>query len=673
LARAACENHPIFLSIGYAACHWCHVMERESFENEEIAAYLNQHFVCIKVDREELPAVDALYMEAVQVITGHGGWPLSVFLTPQLQPFYGGTYWPPRSRDGLPGFTDVLRAVVDAWEKRRDQALEQAEKMAVLLEDLSQSVPHAAGSRDSAVELAERTLLRGFDATHGGFSPAPKFPHPSLLRFLMLRGRCCGSVQAERMAAVTLDAMAAGRIYDHLGGGFHRYSTDPVWLVPHFEKMLYDNATLARTYLDAFRLFQRPFHAKVVRETLDYLLRDMRHPSGGFFASEDADSEGEEGKFYLWTPHEVRESLGPALGELFCRAYDLTPGGNFEGKSIPNRLRYLEDGRFSPPAEDEENADALNEARRRLLDVRSARVRPARDEKILLGWNALTVDALCWAGIVLGEDRYAHAAADCAEFLLAAFAAGEGRLCRTWSEGLARLPAVLEDYAALTVAMVSLYETQGDERRIDEATRWLEVILSDFRDPATGVFFQTVPEHPNLLVRRLDFFDSPTPSGTALAVEALLRLGHLTGNSRYLEAADQALESLSGWMRQSPIGLGHALLARQLRDLPWTEWVFLVPEVDTAPGLEKAAFAETWRQRLLRHFLPPSVIASRRIDARGQAIGPTSPRLKPIFAGRDARQEMITLYRCQGFQCAEPIQGEQAVAAAVDRWAAQNG
>lgn len=678
LARAAEENRPIFLSIGYSACHWCHVMERESFEDATIAAYLNEHFVCIKVDREELPAVDALYMEAVQVITGHGGWPLSVFLTPELRPYYGGTYWPARPRDGMPGFADVLRAVVEAWEKRREQALEQAEKMAVLLEDLSQSIP-AAAAEESAAELAERTLLRGFDASYGGFSPAPKFPHPSVLRFLMLRAKWCGSVQAERMAAVTLDAMAAGGMYDHLGGGFHRYSTDPVWLVPHFEKMLYDNATLARAYLDAYRLFRRPFYARITRETLDYLLRDMRHPSGGFFASEDADSEGEEGKFYLWEPGEVLETLGPDWGERFCRAYDVTRHGNFEGKSILNRLRCLEDGRFSPPPDEEEHHQDWVEARSRLLAARSRRVRPGRDEKILLGWNALTADALCWAGIVLGEERYADAAATCAEFLLSAFAAGEDRLCRTWSEGLARFPAVLEDYAALAVALISLFETQGDERRIDQAVHWADVILSAFRDPATGAFFQTAPEHPHVLVRRLDFFDNPTPSGTALTAEALLRLGHLTGESRYLEAADSALQAMSGWMRQSPIGLGHSLYARQLRDLPWTEWVFVVPEAgDNSPipaaggAAARDRAAEVWLRQLHGHYPAPAVTALRRVDPQGRAVGPISPHLEPLFAGRTAREGGVTLYRCRGFQCGEPVHGASAVAAAIEGWAAGN-
>ncbi|GAB4129424.1 MAG: thioredoxin domain-containing protein [Thermogutta sp.] len=677
LARAARENRPIFLSIGYSACHWCHVMERESFEDAEIAAYLNEHFVCIKVDREELPAVDALYMEAVQVITGRGGWPLSVFLTPELRPFYGGTYWPPRPRDGMPGFLDVLRAVVDAWEKRREQALEQAEKMAVLLTDLSQSIPTTATAGDSAAELAERTLLRGFDASYGGFSPAPKFPHPSVLRFLMLRAKGCGSAQAERMAAVTLDAMAAGGMYDHLGGGFHRYSTDPVWLVPHFEKMLYDNASLARAYLDAYRLFRSPFYARIARETLDYLLRDMRHPGGGFFSSEDADSEGEEGKFYVWDPAEIMEILGPALGERFCRVYDVSPRGNFEGKNILNRLRCLEEGRFTPPPDESENDEELNEARRRLAAARALRVRPGRDEKILLGWNALAVDALCWAGIVLEEERYADAAATGAEFLTSAFAADENRLCRTWSEGLARFPAVLEDYAALCVALISLFETQGDERRIDQAVRWVDVILEAFRDANTGAFFQTAPEHPHVLVRRLDFFDNPTPSGTALTAEALLRLGHLTGESRYLEAADEALQTLSGWMRQSPVGLGHSLYVRQLRELPWTEWVFVVPDSGdaspTCPGGEAAnrdRTAETWLRLLHRHYPTPAVTALRRVDPQGRAVGTISPHLQAIFADRIARDGQVTLYRCRGFQCDEPVHGEAAVTAAVDRWAA---
>ncbi|NMC21264.1 MAG: thioredoxin domain-containing protein, partial [Thermogutta sp.] len=423
----------------------------------------------------------------------------------------------------------------------------------------------------------------------------------------------------------------------------------------------------------------RPFYAQVARETLDYLLRDMRHPGGGFFASEDADSEGREGKYYLWEPAEVLEILGPALGERFCRAYGVNRPGNFQGKSILNRLRYLEDGRFTPPPDEAEHDDELNQARRRLLAARSLRPRPRRDEKILLGWNALAVESLCWAGVVLEDDRYADAATACAEFLLSAFAAGEDRLCRTWSEGSARFPAVLEDYAALSAALISLFETQGDERRIDQAVRWLDVILSAFRDPATGAFFQTAPEHPHVLVRRLDFFDNPTPSGTALTAEALLRLGHLTGEARYLEAADQALQPLSGWMRQSPLGLGHALYARQLRDLPWTEWVLVVPESGGAPPAGAAGdaanrnhTAEAWLRRLHRHYPAPSVTALRRVDEQGRPAGPVSPHLEPIFAGRTARQGEVTLYHCRGFQCDEPVHGEQAVAAAVDRWAEKN-
>jgi len=647
-------DRPIFLSIGYSACHWCHVMERESFSDPEVAEFLNRHFVSIKVDREEHPAVDAQYMEAVQLLTGRGGWPLTVFLTPDLQPFYGGTYFPPRARGGMPGFLDVLRAVADAWQNRREEVVGQADKLTILVSDVSGTLAGKADRPEkTTAELAERALAHGFDSHWGGFGAAPKFPHPSLLRFLLLRYAAASSQIALFMALKTLDSMAAGGIHDHIGGGFHRYSTDAQWLVPHFEKMLYDNALLARAYLDAFRLTERPLYEDVTRRTLDYLLRDMARPGGGFYSSEDADSEGEEGKFYLWDYQEIREILGNRA-DLFIEYYDIRRQGNFEGRNIPN-LISSQDRLDQLDAQQRENIEKeLAACREILFEARNRRVRPGRDDKILLNWNAFTVDTLFWAGRALGESRYIEAARQTLDFLLATFWI-DGQLFHSWCEGELQGPAVLDDHAALGVTLLSGYETTANASYLEQAYRLAEGILERFRDPQSGAFFMTTADHPHLLCRQLDYFDNPTPSGTALTVELLLRLGHLLGETRFLDHAEQALAGLSGWMQRAPMGVGHALLCLQTLAIGWTSWVFRLPDT--------AALSGEWPDFLreyFRRYIPASVTA---IGAANDHVA--GSMCERIFRDRDPVDGHATLYLCHGSRCEPPLVGEDGIRNAI--------
>jgi uncharacterized protein YyaL (SSP411 family) len=647
--RAREEEKPIFLSIGYSACHWCHVMAHESFENERIARLLNEHFIAIKVDREERPELDQLYMEAVQMLTGGGGWPLSVFLTPSLQPFFGGTYWPPQPRGGLPGFDQVLRAVADAWKNRRDQALEQAETLTGLLRDVrlsGESGPPAAEPGPQLLDNADAAMARSFDPQHGGFGTAPKFPHPLDLRLLLRSWRRTGRGPLLSMVATTLDQMAAGGIYDHLGGGFHRYSTDARWLVPHFEKMLYDNALLAVPYLEAWQATGDGRYAQVVRETLDYVLREMTAPEGGFYSTEDADSEGEDGKFYLWTPVEVAAVLAPEASRAFCHVYDVSEPGNFDGRNILNRSKTLGQSAsfLGRPVEDLEAE--LASSRRRLLEARGARVRPERDDKVLVGWNGLMIDALARAGAALGQPRYIDAAASAARFLLSALRSREGRLLHVWRRGEARLDAFLDDYAGLANALVSLYEARFEECWIDEAIVLTEEILRRFYDPAEGGFFYAAADHESLIARKKDMLDSSLPSGGGLATLALLRLGTLLGGNDYLEAARHSLRACATLMERSPVGTGTLLLALDFDLGPTAEIVLF-------GGEDRRATADALAV-LHREFIPNKVVAFRDASV---ASAPRSPALETIFAGKQPIPPGPTLFLCQHFACQTPVTG----------------
>jgi uncharacterized protein YyaL (SSP411 family) len=572
LALARSEQKPIFLSIGYASCHWCHVMAHESFENPDIARLLNKHFVSIKVDREERPDLDMIYMEAVQMMTGRGGWPMSMFLTPEGKPFFGGTYWPPKTLGGMAGFDEVLRAVADAWQRRRSELVGQADRITQLLRQTGMSAPpRAAGARASCPlsaaetaalrEAAEGALQQAFDPRYGGFGPAPKFPQPLALRWLLGRWRREGDDQLLELVTTTLDHMAAGGLFDHLGGGFHRYSVDAQWLVPHFEKMLYDNAMLAVCYLEAWQATGKEAYATVVRQTLDYLLRDMTDPRGGFYSSEDADSEGEEGKFYLWTPGEIEAVLGADAAAWFCRAYDVTEAGNFEGRNILHLSAVKPRPLVADPTATNGRGFTAEAA---LLAARANRVRPGRDDKVLVSWNSLAIDALARAGAALDEPRYAAAANAAADFLLANLVSDGGRLLHCWRAGRAKHDAYLDDYAGLGNALLTLYETGGDQTRLDQAIAVAAQLLTRFADREHGGFFYTAADHEPLIVRNKDAIDNPVPSGNGLAAMLLARLRAVCGRDDYGAAAEATLRACFSWMQPAPTGTFQLLLAADL-------------------------------------------------------------------------------------------------------------
>ncbi len=665
LEKCRREDKPIFLSIGYSACHWCHVMEHESFENEAIAALLNEHFVSIKVDREERPDLDQIYMNAVQMLTGRGGWPMSVFLTPELKPFYGGTYFPPQAAGGMPGFDQVLTAVADAWANRRDQALAGAEQLTAELRSVGavEGGSSAALSRD-LVDQAVAQLRQAFDATWGGFGTAPKFPHPMDLQLLLATHQRTDQAELLDIVRTTLDRMAAGGIYDHLGGGFARYSVDQRWLVPHFEKMLYDNALLARTYLDAYLVTGDERYARVVRETLDYVLRDMTTPigdeyllhfdptGGGFYSTEDADSEGHEGLFYTWTPAEIEAVLGPAAAETFCQVYDVTDAGNFEGRNILNLPKTVDECAAELGREVAELDAELAGSRTKLLAARERRVRPHRDDKVIVAWNGLAIDAMARACAPLDKQEYLLAAERAAEFILRYLRRDDGRLLHTWRAGTAKLDAYLDDYAALANALITLYEARGTDHWVDDAVGLMDTVLARFADPDGGGFFQTADDHEQLITRTKELTDSSTPGGNALAATALLRLGKLLGRRDYLDAAAATLAAAAPILQRAPLAAGQMLLALDLYLGPTYELV-LVGEVANA---DFQAAVTLLQQRYL-----PRCVTAVRCDSPVCEPSPCSPQLEPLFAGREPIDGEPTFFVCQHFTCQSPAVGLAAI------------
>ena len=656
LDRARENNQPIFLSIGYSACHWCHVMEHESFENKEIAEQLNASFVCIKVDREERLDLDQIYMNAVQLMTGHGGWPMSVFLTPDLKPFYGGTYWPPKASRGMPGFDQVIAAVADAWNNRRDQAIEQAGKITEQLANVG-----SAESAGTQLELdllltAESKLEQSFDFTHGGFGGAPKFPHPMHLQVLLRIWRRKPREGVLNMVQLNLNKMAAGGIYDHLAGGFARYSVDERWLVPHFEKMLYDNALLAGAYLDGYLATGNQDYERVASETLDYILNYMTDAEGGFHSTEDADSEGVEGKFYVWTSEEILELLGTDTGTRFCYVYDVTTDGNFEGKNILNLPKTVAQCASLNGWDQLELEQELAQARGQLLKVRDRRVRPGKDDKILVSWNGLMIDSMARAAGILRSreksQRYLQAAMRAADFILKELRRPDGRLLHCWRHGQAKLDAYLDDYACFTNALVTLYEASFEERWIDAATELADVMMARFRDFHQGGFYFTADDHEELIARNKDVHDSSVPSGNSMAAIALLRLGKLCGRSDYLTAAEETLHMAAGLMDKAPAATGQMLVALDFLLGPTNEIVLLgnVDESDTSNVLAD-----------LRHrFLPNQVVACRSTaEVQGG-----SKMLDAIFRGKNPQAESPSVYLCRDFTCETPVTGKDAILAA---------
>jgi hypothetical protein len=639
LNKAKAENKPIFLSIGYSACHWCHVMEHESFESEMTATLMNQHFVNIKVDREERPDLDSIYMDAVVVLTGHGGWPMSVFLTPEGVPFYGGTYFPPTPRHGMPAFSQVLNTIAHVYHSQPDDVKKNGTS---LLNRMQGSFSLQGGnSLDPAVpELAWQALSRNFDLVNGGFSGAPKFPQPMTYDFLLRAYRRGGQKNRLEVVELTLQKMAMGGMYDQLGGGFHRYSVDAVWLVPHFEKMLYDNALLARLYLHAYQLTGRPFYRRIVEETLDYVVREMTDPAGGFYSTQDADSEGEEGKFFLWSPEEVTAILGPAAGAIFCQVYDVKAGGNFEGRSILNLAQPLEVAAAGLGLSLEALQESLANSRAQLFAEREKRVKPARDEKILTAWNGLMLAALAEAARVLDRPDYERVAIRNAGFILATMRY-EGRLFRTWKAepGQAKLMGYLEDYAFYADGLLALYQSTFDPRWFQAARELMEVVLAHFKDETEGVFFDTADDHEQLVVRPKSLQDNATPCGNSMAVRTLLMLAAYTGQATYDTPARQALAALQGPLSQYPGAFAHWLGALEFALAPAQE-VAVIGDLATA---ETQAILNS----LQKPYRPNQVVALTRPD---QLAG--HPEL---LEARPALNGQTTVYVCQNFTCQQPV------------------
>jgi uncharacterized protein YyaL (SSP411 family) len=614
-ARAKAEDRPILLSVGYAACHWCHVMAHESFEDEETARVMNELFVNVKVDREERPDVDAVYMEAVQAMTGHGGWPMTVWLTPEGRPFYGGTYFPNSPRAGMPAFTQVCQAVAQTWKERREDILDQASRVTGMLQAAAQFTPadEPLPTRE-AIDDAAAKLAEQFDREWGGFGRAPKFPQPDLYE-LLLRAHARTPHEATLAVVTTsLDAMASGGIYDHLGGGFHRYSVDREWLVPHFEKMLYDQALLARVYLHAWQVTGEERYRQVAAETIDYVRRDLRHPGGGFSSSEDADSEGVEGKFYVWSVADVRQVLGDAA-DAAIEWWGITPAGNFEGTNILTR----------PVRGDLVRPEPIEQARRRLFEVREGRVRPGLDDKVLTEWNALFLATLAEAGAALGREDWLEDARANADFLLGALRRDDGRWLRSWQRGQPRHLAYAGDHAALVAAFSRMAEATGEAMWIDEARATADAMLDLFWDDEVGGLFTVGRDAEQLITRAKDLVDNVIPSANGSAAVALVRLAALTGEERYRERAEQILRLVAEPLRRHPTAFAHLLGAVDLLEAPVTE----IAVMGDRPDLVRAVQAR---------FLPNAVLAWGE------------PYPSPLFEGRTEG----LAYVCRNYACQKP-------------------
>jgi uncharacterized protein YyaL (SSP411 family) len=637
LARAREEDKPILLSIGYSACHWCHVMERESFEDDDTAQFMNEHFIPVKVDREERPDLDSIYMEAVQGMTGHGGWPLTAFLDPDGVPFYGGTYFPPEPRQGMPSFRMLMEAIVQSWAQQREQIRAAAPRVRQQLSAIGRMQPSTELLDPAAVAEGVSELRSHADMTHGGFGGAPKFPSASALELLLTH-------DMTDVVELTLDRMGAGGIYDQVGGGFARYSVDAEWLVPHFEKMLYDNALLARSYLHAWQVLGHDRHKRVAEETLQWALREMRGAEGGFQSALDADSEGEEGRFYVWTPAEIREVLAEkgleSLADEVMEHFGVTERGNFEGRNILHLPGGLSD----------ELPEWYDDVRRALYGHRSRRVWPGRDDKRLLSWNALMIAALADAGAAIPCRDYLDAAVAAAEFVWDEMRDGDGRLKRSWKDGEARLGAYLEDYAYLTDALLTLYEATFDVRWFDAARETADLMIELFADPENGGFFTTASDHEELVARRKDVDDHPIPSGNSAAAFALLRLAALTGEAEYERHGVGVLRLFHAAATRHPHALAHLVRAMDFH-LSGVREVALVAPARGSPAESLAELAKVLRSQ----FRP-------RLVAAGGEEGTERPELmlqRHTVEGRPAA------YVCENFACRAPVTEPAELAGAL--------
>jgi uncharacterized protein len=641
--KARLEDKPILLSVGYSACHWCHVMERESFENLEIAALMNSQFVPVKVDREERPDVDSVYMNAVQVMTGSGGWPMTVFLTPDGKPFYGGTYFPPEDRYGRPGFKRIMESLVEAWTNRRDDVLESAGDLTKHLGGM-ETLRSSSEPVDVAVlEAAFAVMTRNFDPTWGGFGQAPKFPNPGGLEWLLNYHQRTGDANALAMLEKTLTGMAVGGMYDQLGGGFARYSTDERWLAPHFEKMLYDNAQLVRVYLHAYQVTGKPFYARIVRETLEYVLREMTSPEGAFYGAQDADSEGIEGKFYVWTLPEIQAILGDDTN-LFSSAFGVSTGGNWEGHNIlvlAKDANQLAQEFKLPP---DEITLRLRNARAKLFAVRGARIWPGLDDKTLTSWNGLMLGAFAEAARVLNEPKYLEAALANVKLVREKLFV-DGRLLHTYKAGTAaKINGLLEDYALYALGLCELYRATFDQSVLEFALELTNAALEFFHEPGKG-FFDTPHDGEQLIVRPKSFFDSAMPSGNGAMALLLTQLGRLTGKPEWEEIALEAVHGMADFMRQQPTGFGSLLQALEASIAPHRE-IAVIGDLEDANT-----------QALLE------VIHKRFLPLVSLAAGKPGETYLPVLEHRDVVNGSSAAYVCEDLACQLPVTSAQELEA----------
>lgn len=641
LMRAKEENKPIFLSVGYSACHWCHVMAHESFENEEIAQVMNENFINIKVDREERPDIDDIYQKVCQFTTGSGGWPLSVFLIPDQRPFYIGTYFPPLDSYGRPGFGSIVRQLTQAWREKPHDVEAAAENFLNTLKK-TESVSLPSKLDKSILDEAAVNLLSLGDLTNGGFGHAPKFPNAANLSFMLRYSKVSGISKFQEFVFKTLTKMANGGIYDQIGGGFHRYSTDSKWLVPHFEKMLYDNALLPLVYAEAYQLTRDGRFLDVIKETLGYVLKEMTSPGGAFYSAQDADSEGEEGKYYVWKKKEVQEILGDD-SDVFCLYYDITDGGNFEGYNILNNNVNLSTVAFHFGKKESEVKEIIRRCKEKLFETRTKRVPPGRDEKILVSWNALMISAFLKGYRVTEETNFLRAAENCIKFIEQKMTK-EDELLHTYKDGQAKLRAYLDDYAYFVNALLDYFETSPSKKHLNIAIHYANYLLEHFWDENEKSFFFTGDNHEKLIVRTKNIFDLSLPSGNSVATGALLRLYHITQEKKYLDTALKVMESLSTMTAENPFGFGQLLNVI---------YMYLQKPIEII--IMNQGNAEICSY-LARKFLPESILVS--ISKREQLDDLTQ---LPFFVGKDYDNVKTKVYICKDFTCSLPLETVQEI------------
>ena len=639
--KAREENKPVLLSIGYSACHWCHVMAHESFENEEIAKLMNELFVNIKVDREERPDLDSIYMNAVQMMTHHGGWPMTVFLTPEAVPFYGGTYFPPQDRYNMPGFPRILFSVAEAYRVRPTDIAETSNSLLAELRRMSVSDRDDQAIETEMLDEAYVGIVKNYDSSNGGFGGAPKFPPAMALEFLLRMHWRTGNIDTLDLIDNTAEKMAHGGIYDQLGGGFHRYSTDAKWLVPHFEKMLYDNALLSRFYLHYFQLTRSELARTTAVGILDYILREMTSPAGGFYSTQDADSEGHEGKFFVWERAEIIEALGKRDGELFCNYFNVTDEGNFEGKNILNVTHSLIEQARAANLDERQLTEIIEQSKDKLLKIRNSRIKPDRDEKILTAWNGLMLASFSEAGAILGRIDYTEAARTNADFLLREIWR-DGRLLRTFKDGVAKLNAYLEDYAFFAEGLLTLYETTGESKWLQSCSQIAETMVEQFWDDEGGGFYFTGKDHEDLIVRTKDYFDNATPAGNSVAAGVLLRLSVMLDKESYRNLGIAVLREVAHSARRYLSGFGYALSVAEFLLASKKEVALIAKDRE----ILKEFIGATWRE-----FVPNKVVAA----SLEEEIDKTPVRLlenRTVIEG-----SAVTAYVCENYTCKIPATG----------------